>query len=200
MGRTSKVAKTHKSPFSFSSRSKKHFLRFSNRKKKGNARRQGDSIQHPDGFHIVETRDSFAAPFARQVMCWEREKYSVSLQQENRLTETCVCVPPRGSRSISSCDAFLGNSVFHCSSGWFPKRQTKKRKRNPELLSMCAVWNVSWSNWRLMVVKRRRRFLNGLKEEKEKKKRKERDGIKKPLDSGRAVGNNLRNEMASRIW
>ena len=34
MGRTSKVAKTHKSPFSFSSRSKKHFLRFSNRKKK----------------------------------------------------------------------------------------------------------------------------------------------------------------------
>ena len=50
-----------------------------------------------------------------------------------------------------------------------------------------------------MVVKRRRRFLNGLKEEKEKKKRKERDGIKKPLDSGRAVGNNLRNEMASRI-
>ena len=96
MGRTSKVAKTHKSPFSFSSRSKKHFLRFSNRKKKGNARRQGDSIQHPDGFHIVETRDSFAAPFARQVMCWERGKiFRKSPTGEQTDRNLCVCAAAR---------------------------------------------------------------------------------------------------------
>ena len=141
MGRTSKVAKTHKSPFSFSSRSKKHFLRFSNRKKKGNARRQGDSIQHPDGFHIVETRDSFAAPFARQVMCWEREKYSVSLQQENRLTETCVCVCA-AARITLHLQLWCISREFRLSLQFrmvSKKANEKKKKKSRAVVYVCCV-------------------------------------------------------------
>ena len=54
MGRTSKVAKTHKSPFSFSSRSKKHFLRFSNRKKR---KRTSTGGPHPASRWISHCRN-----------------------------------------------------------------------------------------------------------------------------------------------
>lgn len=134
MGRTSKVAKTHKSPSSFSSRSKKHFLRFSNRKKR---KRTSTGGLHPASRWISHCRNPrlFCSPLrTSSYVLGEGKIFRKSPTGEQTDRNLCVCVPPRGSRSISSCDAFLGNSVFHCSSGWFPKRQTKKKK---EIQSCC---------------------------------------------------------------
>ena len=73
-------------------------------------------------------------------MCWEREKYSVSLQQENRLTETCVCVCRRADHAPSPAVMhFSGIPSFTAVPDGFQKGKRKKRKKSRAVVYVCCV-------------------------------------------------------------
>ena len=144
MGRTSKVAKTHKSPFSFSSRSKKHFLRFSNRKKKETHVDRGTPSSIQMDFTLSKPETLLQPPSHVKLCVGRGEKYSVSLQQENRLTETCVCVCRRADHAPSPAVMhFSGIPSFTAVPDGFQKGKRKKKEKEIQSCCLCVLCGMS---------------------------------------------------------